>query len=302
MKQSNIDLNTVKTLLDVVAAGSFAAAARDQNVPPNKLSRQVQRLERDLGIRLLQRTTRRLGLTSSGRELVDSAKVTLGQLEQQLHEVSSRAKEPRGHLRVAAPSDFFSLASAGRIAEFLERHPGISLEFVLSDEHVDLIDSGIDLAIRAGAIRDESLVARPLAESRVIVVASPDCISRNGCPQAPPALGTYPCVAARGRHGRAAWRLKGPRGAVSVDVQARLTANGMGALIAAAKAGLGAALVPRALVLPSLLDGTLVQIMERFHGDSPGVFAVYPSRLQPSAALKAFVAFLIEESTKIKLL
>lgn len=301
MKQSTIDLNTLKTLIDVVAAGSFAAAARDQNVPPNKLSRQVQRLERDLGIRLLQRTTRRLGLTAAGRELVDGAKETLAQLEQRLHEVSSRAKEPRGHLRVAAPSDFFSLASASRIAEFLGRHPGISLEFVLSDEHVDLIDSGIDLAVRAGVIRDESLVARPLAESRLIVVASPTCIAQYGSPQSPQALGTYPCLASRGRHGRAVWRLKGPRGAVAVEVQARLTANGMGALIAAAKAGLGAALVPRALVLPSLSDDTLVQIMERYHGDSPGVFAVYSTRLQPSAALKALVAFLIDEATKITL-
>ncbi|HKX41395.1 MAG TPA: LysR family transcriptional regulator [Burkholderiaceae bacterium] len=301
MKQSTIDLNTLKTLVDVVAAGSFAAAARDRNVPPNKLSRQVQRLERDLGIRLLQRTTRRLGLTAAGRELVDGAKDTLAQLEQQLHEVGSRAKEPRGHLRVAAPSDFFSLAIASRIAEFLGRHPGISLEFLLSDEHVDLIDSGIDLAVRAGAIRDESLVARPLVESRLIVVASPMCIAQHGSPQSPQALGAYPCLASRGRHGRAVWRLKGPRGTVAVDVQARLTANGMGALIAAAKAGLGAALVPRALVLRSVSDGTLVQIMERYHGDSPGVFAVYPSRLHPSAALKALVAFLIDEATKITL-
>lgn len=300
MNQSKVDLNALKMLVDVVAAGSFAAAARERNLPPNNLSRQIQRLERSLGIRLLQRTTRSLGLTSSGRQLVDSAKTTLAQLEQQLQEVSSQANEPRGHLRVAAPSDFFSLGSADGIAEFLERHPGISLEFLLSDEHVDLIDSGIDLAIRAGTIRDGTLVARRLAESRLILVASPACVSRHGSPQTPQALSAYPCLAARGRNGSAVWQLTGPRSTVAVQVQARLTANGMGALVAAAKAGLGAALVPRALVQPSLEDGTLVQLMGRYHGEGPGVFAVYPSRLHPSAALKTLLAFLVEQATKVK--
>lgn len=300
MNQSPIDLNTLKTLVDVVAAGSFAQAARERGVPPNNLSRQVQRLERDLGVRLLHRSTRQLGLTSSGRELVDAAKATLAQLEQHLREVGSQAKEPRGHLRVAAPSDFLSPVNAGRMAQFLERHPGISLEFVLSDEQVDLIDSGIDLAVRSGTIRDESLVARPLAETRLIVVASPGCIALQGSPQTPQALGAYPCLAARGRKGRATWQLTGPRGTVQVEVQARLTANGMGALIAAAKVGLGAALVPRLLVEASLRDGTLVQLMSRYKGHSPGVFAVYPSRLHPSAALKAFLSFLVEEAAKVR--
>jgi len=298
MKQSPIDLNTLKTLVDVVAAGSFAAAARDRNVPPNNLSRQVQRLEQDLGIRLLQRTTRRLGLTSSGRELVDAARVTLAQLEQQLHEVSSQAKEPRGHLRVAAPHDFFSLVHAARIAEFLERYPGISLEFVLSDEQVDLIESGIDLAVRSGAIRDESLVARPLGENRLIVVASPACIARHGLPQTPRDLDRYPCLTARGRNGHATWQLVGPGSTVSVEVRSRLTAN-RGALVEAAQAGLGAALVPHALVGSSLADGTLVHLMTRYRGHSPGAFAVYPSRLHPSAALKAFLAFLVEQAEKV---
>jgi len=299
MKQSPIDLNTLKTLVDVVAAGSFAAAARDRNVPPNNLSRQVQRLEQDLGIRLLQRTTRRLGLTSSGRELVDAARVTLAQLEQQLHEVSSQAKEPRGHLRVAAPHDFFSLVHAARIAEFLERYPGISLEFVLSDEQVDLIESGIDLAVRSGEIRDESLVARPLGENRMIVVASPACIARHGLPQTPRDLDRYPCLTARGRNGHATWQLVGPGSTVSAEVRSRLTANGMSALIAAAQAGLGAALVPNALVGSSLADGTLVHLMTRYRGHSTGAFAVYPSRLHPSAALKAFLAFLVEQAEKV---
>jgi LysR family transcriptional regulator AphB len=300
MKQSKIDLNTLKTLIDVVSAGSFAAAARERSVPPNRLSRQVQRLERDLGVRLLQRTTRRLGLTSSGRELVDAARATLTQLEQHLDAVSSQAKEPRGHLRVAAPSDFFSIAGAGRVAEFLERHPGISVEFLLSDERVDIIKSGIDLAVRAGVIRDEALVAHRLAESPVIVVASPACVALHGSPQTPQAVSEFPCLAARGHNGRAVWQLAGPRGTVAVEVNARLTANGMGALIAAAKAGLGAALVPRALIESSLEDGTLVQLMPRYHGYSPGIFAVYPSQLHPSAALKAFVAFLLEEAARIK--
>lgn len=298
MKQSIIDLNALKTLVDVVAAGSFAAAARERQVLPNNLSRQVQRLEQELGIRLLQRSTRRLGLTSSGRVLVDGARDTLAQLEDKLQEVSSQGKEPRGHLRVAVPLDFFSLDNGERMARFLGQHPDISLEFLLSDEQVNLIDSGIDLAVRAGVIRDEALVARPLLETRLIVVASPDCVSRHGSPQTPAELAAYPCLASRGRNGRALWQLTRHGRAVEVEVQARLTANGMGALIASAKVGLGAALVPRALVMPSLSNGTLVQIMDRYHGHSPGIFAVYPSRLHQTAAFKAFLAFLVKEATK----
>jgi LysR family transcriptional regulator AphB len=284
----------------VVEAGSFAAAARERQVPSNKLSREVQRLERDLGIRLLQRTTRRLGLTPSGRQLVEGARPALAELEQQLREVSSHAQEARGHLRVAVPKDFFALASAARIAQFLERHPAISLEFLLSDEQVDLIDNGIDLAVRAGSIRDGTLVARRLAESPVIVVASPECIARHGSPQTPQALGSYPCLAARGRHGRTVWQLAGPRGRVSLEIQARLTADGMGALVAAAKAGLGAALVPRALARSGLGEGSLVHVMTRYQGHSPGVSAVYASRNQPSAALKALIAFLVDEAARIE--
>jgi DNA-binding transcriptional LysR family regulator len=300
MKQSNIDLNTLKTLLDVVEAGSFAAAARERNLPPNNLSRQVQRLERDLGIRLLQRTTRSLGLTSSGRELVEGARGALAQLEQQLQDVGSQGKEPRGHLRVAVPTDFFSLRVAEPIARFLEQHPGISLEFLLSDDQVDLIDSGVDLAVRAGVIRDEHLVARQLAESRLIVVASPACVARHGDAQTLKALAAYPCLAARGRNGQAVWHLTGSRGTTPLAVRARLTANGMGALIANAKAGLGAALVPRGLVRASLADGSLVQIMNRYHCHSPGVFVVYPSRRHQSAALKKFVELLLEEAAKLR--
>jgi DNA-binding transcriptional LysR family regulator len=296
LKQSMVDLNALKTLVEVANAGSFAAAARERGVPPNNLSRQVQHLEQDLGIRLLQRTTRRLGLTSSGRELVDGAAPALAQLEQQLHEVGNQAREPRGHLRVAVPADFFALTAADRIAGFLERYPGVSLEFLLSDEHVDLIGGNVDLAVRAGVVRDTSLVARPLAKGRLVVVASPACIARHGSPQTPQALATYPCLSSRGRNGRALWQLTGPRGSTAVEIQTRLTANGMGALIAAAKAGVGAALVPHALAQASLKDNTLVQIMRRYHVQSPGVFAVYPSRLHASAALKAFVAFLLEEA------
>jgi DNA-binding transcriptional LysR family regulator len=298
MKQSTIDLNALKTLVDVVAMGSFAAAARERNIPANTLSRQVQRLESDLGVRLMHRSTRQLSLTSSGRELVDSAKEALSQLELTLQEVGSQGNEPRGHLRIAVPNDFFSFGNAQRVMDFMEQNPAISLEFVLSDEQANLIENSIDLAIRVGEIRDETLVARRLAESRLVVVASPACVERHGHAQTPEALADYPCLASRGRNGRATWYLTAQRRTLEVEVQARFTANGMGALIAAAKAGLGAALVPHTLVSSSLSDGTLVRIMERYHGQSPGVFAVYPSRLHQPAALKAFVRFLVEEAPK----
>ncbi len=301
MKQSNIDLNALQVLVTVVQSGGFSAAARRLGVPPNRLSRQVQRLEEALGVRLLQRTTRRLSLTTVGRSLVDRAEPALQDLESLWRLAGTQAQVPSGHLRLAAPADFMAVVSAQRLARFLEQYPRISLEIILSDDPVDLYGSGIDIAFRAGPIQDESLIARCLTPSKLIVVASPACIAMHGLVQDVQELSTFPCVALRGKEGRSMWLLTGPGGTAKVPIRARLTVNGMGALVAAAKAGLGAALVPEQLVADHLSDGSLVHLLPGHCLDGGGIYAVYPSRRHPPAALKAFIDFVVNEAKAVQL-
>jgi len=296
MKQSIIDLNALQVLITVVNAGGFSAAARRLGVPPNRLSRQIQRLEDEIGVRLLQRTTRRLSLTTVGRTLVERIEPALQNIESVWRMAGAQAEVPSGHLRVAAPVDFMAVLSARHLAKFLNQYPLISLEFVLSDDPVDLFSSGIDVAFRAGPIQDESLIAQRLALSKLIVVASPACIAAHGSPTEVDALSSFPCLALRGKEGRSAWPLESPSGNALIQINARLTVNGMGALLAAAKAGLGAALVPEQLAADSLADGSLVRLVAQFCHDGGGIYAVYPSRRHPPAALKAFIDFVLDEA------
>lgn len=291
-----MDLHGIQVLAAVVQAGGFSAAARRMGVAPNRLSRQIQSLEEALGVRLLQRSTRRLNLTTVGRTLLERAEPALQELESLWRQAGAQAEVPSGHLRVAAPADFMTVLSAERLAKFLDQYPQISLEVLLSDEPVDLLASGIDVAFRAGPLQDESLVARRLVLSPLVVVASPACVTAHGLPPDAMALSGYPCLALRGQQGRAMWPLAGPHGKGVVAVQARLTVNGMGALVAAARAGLGAALVPQQLVAPYLADGSLVRLVGDCFYDGGGIYAVYPSRRHPVAALRAFLDFVIEEA------
>lgn len=299
MKQSDLDLNALQVLAAVVKAGGFSAAARLMAVPPNRLSRQIQTLEDSLGVRVLQRTTRRLGLTTVGRTLLERAEPALQALDSAWRQASVRADVPSGHLRVAAPADIFAVLSAERLAKFLDQNPLVSLEVLLSDEPADLFASGIDLAFRAGPIRDEGLVARRLMPSPLIVVASPACIQAHGMPKDVKALSHYPCLALRGKEGRTVWSLSGPRATVTLAIQARLTVNSMGALVAATLAGIGAALVPKQLVDEHVAAGTLLRLAPKYCHDGGGIYAVYLSRQHAPAALRAFMAFVMEESASL---
>jgi LysR family transcriptional regulator AphB len=297
MKQSP-DLNALNVLVSVVNAGGFSAAARRLQIPANRLSRQVQRMEADLGVRLLQRTTRRMSLTSAGRALIEQVGPALQQIEAGWRAAGLQAELPAGHLRVAAPADFVSLISAGRLAVFLEAYPAVTLELVLSDDVADLLSAGIDLALRAGPIRGDTPLARRITHSRRVVVASPGWIDRHAMPSTPAELSALPCLSWRSREGHDTWRLNGPAGPVQIDVRARLTVNGMGALRTAAKAGMGAALLPHRMVAQDLADGALVRLVPDYDFETDGFFAIYPTRRQAPAAVRAFLEFVVAESDR----
>ena len=300
MKQSEIDLNALSTLSLVMSSGSFSAAARRLGVPPNRVSRKVQALEKSLGVRLLQRTTRSLGLTSAGQVIMEGIEPALAHIESIWRDASAQAEEPRGHLRVAAPADFFTVFSSVKLAEFLDTFSKVSVEICLSDEVIDLVERGFDMAFRVGPIKDGGLVARQLASSRQILVASPAFLRRHGPPKNINAVSDLPCLSLRSKGGTAHWKLVGPRGPVTLQVNSRLTVNGMGALVSAAQAGLGVALVPERLAQALILNKSLIQVLPKFGDKGDGIYAVYPSRKNQPAALRAFLDFVFAESHRLE--
>jgi len=188
--------------------------------------------------------------------------------------------------------DFMNGGATHYLTQFLQQYPRITLEISLSDDQVDLFSSGIDAAFRAGPIHDENVVARRLIASRLYVVASPEFLALHGTPENAQSLAALPCLALRGKQGRTCWALTGPKGDINVDVHARLTVNGMGALVHAARAGLGVALVPDHLIAPDLAAGTLVNALPDHYHDGGGIYMVYSSRRHPPAALRALLDFM----------
>jgi DNA-binding transcriptional LysR family regulator len=284
------DLNRVALFAAVVDAGGFSAAARRLGLPKASVSRGVARLEAELGARLLNRTTRRLELTAPGRVLYDAAAQGLARLEAAREEISAAQAEPSGTLRVTAPVDFGAQYLMAWIPEFLARWDKVRIELQLTDAFVDLLGARIDVAFRTGRLADSSLIARRLASTRRVLVASPSYLAANGTPEAVEDLARHACVVFGPSLDGAVWRLEGPDGRTDVRVSGRLAVDSAHAALAGAMAGLGIALLPKAVAGKALAAGRLKQVLAAF-GVEGGLYAVYPSNRHLSAALRAFLDF-----------
>jgi DNA-binding transcriptional LysR family regulator len=290
-----LDLNDISVFVEVVRAGSFAAAGRRLGMPSNTISRRLQLLEESLGVRLLQRSTRQLNMTAAGREFFDRCAPGIEDIQHAGASLSEGNREPGGVLRVAAPADFFDNFAMEWMAEFMQRYPRVQLEFLLSDDRVDLIAEGVDLAFRAGQLPDSSLVARKLGASHRGLLASPSYLARRGAPESLEALAGHDCLAASNTPQAALWKLEGPNGAESIRVAPRLCINTAQGLLRAARAGLGIALLPVMVAAEDLRRGTLVSILPQYQRDISGMYAVYPNRRQLSLAVSALIEFVAEK-------
>lgn len=287
-----MDLNDVALFVHVVRAGSFAEAGRRLGMPPSTASRRVQSLEAELGIRLMQRTTRRLVLTDAGRNFYAQSSDQIDALMRAAGQVAEGANEVAGRVRVAAPVDFFSWFPADALARFSAANPRVRLEFELNDARVDLLGEGIDVALRGGD-QDPSLVARKLGTSSATLVASTGYLALRGTPAVPSELAKHDCITAPSRGGpRTTWRLGGPKRAASpVEVDGPFQANTSSAQLAGALAGLGIALLPAALTAPHVAAGRLREVLPDYASGAIGVHFVYHSRRQLPRAVSAFIDF-----------
>lgn len=298
-----LDLNDIALFVQVVRCGSFAEAARRLGVPPNTVSRRIQQLETQLGTRLMQRSTRKLTLTSAGQAFHERCAGAVDGLHEAGEELMTGSQEPSGLVRVAAPADFFDFFPMEWVAEFLAAHPRVRLDFVLSDAKADLIADRVDVAFRGGRLPDSGYVGRQLLGALSGgMVASPAYIATRGAPATLQDVMSHDCVISAHPSGRTTWRLTGPNGEEEVQVTGRFSGNTALALRKAALAGLGIALLPPAMARIDVQDGLLVPVLPQYQRRSPGLSVLYPSRRHLPLAVSAFIGLVLEKLSVVEAL
>jgi DNA-binding transcriptional LysR family regulator len=283
---ATVDLNRVRVFLRVVEAGSFTAAAAALGVRKSSVSRSVAALESELGIRLLQRTTRRIHLTDAGRAYHDRARDALAGLEEARQEVSALGAAPRLVVRVTAPVDL-----AGALADvthaFVHAHPDVRVEMNLTARVVDLVREGFDLAVRAGVLADSSLLARRLGGSDLGLYAAPSYLEAAGRPRRLADLSRHACVLYRAGGTTATWRLTGPRGEEQVQVHGRVDSDEFAFVRAMLLAGAGIGLAPILMSDPLAASGALERVLPRLAVRGAALHVVWPSRrFEPAAVVR----------------
>lgn len=291
-------LQAITAFVTVVEVGSFARAAERLDASVSAVSRQVADLEAHLDARLLNRTTRRLSLTEAGRAFHERCVQLLADLEEAEQSASRGGATPRGTLKLTCPITYGVRVLAPAIAAFVARHAQVRVDVELSDRAVDLVDEGIDVAVRIGAIRSQLLVARRIGTSALVCCASPGYLARHGSPAMPEDLARHACLTYEYAPVRHQWRFTGPDGAErTVRVSGPMHANNGRMLAALAAEGAGVVCEPDFIVEPEVAAGRLVPILEGWRPPTAPVHAAYPSRRHLSAKVRAFVDFLAERAT-----
>jgi len=286
----------MRVYVRVAEARSFSAVARELGTTQPAVSRQVAALEEHLGARLIQRTTRSLTLTEDGRDLLGHARRVLDAVEEAESAVGRRHTLPGGLVRLATPATFGRLYVAPRITRLLERYPELSVDLRMSDAVVDLVADGVDVAIRASAVVDSSLVARKIGSARRITVASEACLAAHGEPSHPSDLAALPCIIFHG--GQASptdWHFDGPDGAVGVSVSGRFRTNSSEALREAVLGGLGFAVLPTWYFTEEITSGRLRPVLTGWEPPRGAISAVYPSRRNLAPRTRAVIDFFVDE-------
>jgi DNA-binding transcriptional LysR family regulator len=287
-------LNSMQTFVEVVNCEGFTAAANRIGLSRAQVSKSVMQLEAHLGARLLNRTTRRISLTETGRSYYERCKAILHDIEEVEGLAGEQSSQPRGTLTLAAPTSFGILHLNHIIPGYIKQYPDVRVSLSLNDRFIDVVSEGFDLAIRITELEDSSLVARKIAPCRRVLVASPDYLEKYGEPKVPQDLAIHHCLVYSNDLTLGTWTLNGAAGAESVRVNGPVCADNGDVLKDAAVDGLGVALLPTFIVGPELSTGRLVQVLRDYCPDVISVYAVFPSRRYVSAKVRTFVNYLSE--------
>ncbi len=271
-----VDLNRVDAFVQVMDAGSFSAAARVLGQPKSSLSRAVSKLEHELGVVLLQRTTRKLAITEAGQLYLERARTALGTLAEARELLLESDAEPRGVVRFTAPGDESGNLVMGALAAFTRLHPGIHVECMFTQRRVDLAAEGVDLALRAGVVDEASLAGKKLGDTPHGLFASEAYLARRGTPRRLAQLTEHDCVLFRGTRGKARWTLEGKRGKESVEVRGPINVDDLGSACQLVVRGVGIGLIPTMFAHREFSGGTLVRVLPSLQADGAAVYLVHP--------------------------
>ena len=292
---STAQLESMALFARVVEAGGFSAAARELGLSKGAVSKRVARLEDRLGVRLLNRTTRRLSLSEAGEAFYAGCRRMVSEAEAAERAVTHLAAAPRGTLRVNAPMSFGQLHLAPALTAFLERYPEVAVDLVLDDREINLVQDGFDVGVRIAALRESSLIARRLAPSRALICAAPAYLAAHGSPARPEELTHHACLLYSYQTDPGIWVLRGPTGERRVRVSGRLRANNGEALREAAVDGFGLVLLPSFLIAREVGHGLLTPVLRDWTVSNPaGIHAIYPAGRNLSPKVRVFVDFLAE--------
>lgn len=291
----DLDLNDVALFVRVVQRRSFSAAARERGVPVSTVSRRIARLESALGLRLLERTTRTLRLTDAGRKYFDHAERAMDDLAQGTGQVRELQDEPRGRVRIAAPTAFGS-AVANVVCMYLAKHPGVSVDLDIDARRPDP-DSGFDIAIMTEKSKDtDDFVAREVRPmTRKLLFASPPYLKEHGTPRGVEELAFHDCIATRATDGHATWTLAQGRTKRRFTFAPRLYVSEFSAAYRAVLAGVGIAMLPESLCAHDVSKRRMARVLEGWEGEAAGVYLLYRAHRSLTAAVRTCIDHLLAE-------
>ncbi len=286
-------LDGERMFIAVIDLGSFAAAASRLGTSSGQASKLVSKLESDLGVQLIKRTTRALAATEVGQAYYERIKPLVEEFDALESSVRMASGAPSGRLRLTAPMTFGTMQLTPVLLQFAHAFPDIQLDVGFSDRVVNLVDEGFDAAVRIGKPGDSSLIARRLCEVRIVLAASPDYLERCGEPRSPTDLTGHDCIIDGNFRDPLNWRFRiGDGETTSVSINGRLRFSSAEACLAAAKAGLGIARIPSFVAGPSLAAGELRPLLLDFEEERLGLYALYPPGRHLAAKVRALVDFL----------
>lgn len=289
-----MDLNEIAVFVKVVQTGSFSGAARALNMPNSTVSSKVSALEKRLGLTLIQRTTRKLSITPAGQSYFQGCLRGLGELEAAEGEALAGQSEPTGTLRLTAPVELGNTVLPEILPAYLDAHPRVNVEVILTDRRVDLLAEGIDLALRAGQLKDSSLIAKRIGQVSFGVFASPRYLKEHGVPKAPADLARLEGLRFNPMD-PGPWALHGPSGECLVDVRSRVSMNDLNLIKTMALRGGGLALLPSFFCAPELRAKQLVRVLPSWATQANPVQFVYPAQKFVPTRMSIFISSTIDQ-------
>ena len=286
-------LTGMRTYAAIVTTGSFTAAAERLGISKALTSKYLGQLEEHLGVRLLNRTTRKLNMTEAGQAYYSRCRQLLDELDELEAAIRDQQEAPQGKLVISAPTTFGEARLTRAIAEYLDQHPRVVIELLLADRYVSLVDEGFDLAIRIGNLADSSLIARRLTSTPIILCAAPGYLAQAGTPQHPAELQSHHCIIDTNFDSPENWPFHVDGKRVSIKINGQFRVNNALAAREMALAGQGIALCPGYVLEKDLKAGRLTALLDHYNPLDYGIYAVYPHNRHLAAKVRSFVDFLI---------